>query len=114
MCGVVDEPVTELSNRERRARKEHLCCACGERIQQGHRYHEFTAVWEGALQTYRHCRRCWKMLTLIQTELNWGEPVDLTLDCGETWESATGQCTPEHIEVLAFVTPAEMQERPTP
>jgi hypothetical protein len=43
---------------ERRARKEHTCCECGEAILKGERYEHVTGCWDGHWDTYRTCLPC--------------------------------------------------------
>lgn len=42
-----------------RAAKEHWCCACGEVIRKGERYHYRQEVYEGSIDTAKHCVRCY-------------------------------------------------------
>jgi len=41
-----------------KARKEHMCCECGEAIKPGQRYERTSGLWDGAWSTYKTCEAC--------------------------------------------------------
>lgn len=43
-----------------RARKEHVCCECRERINVGERYQKIFAIGDGDVYTYKTCEFCAK------------------------------------------------------
>lgn len=89
----------------RTARKARRCCACGETITAGHRYHRTSGKWDGRMDTFDHCARCWRVVLLLSAERAWtDELVDLLLDCGEIYEGDD----PRMYE-LAFATADEAQ-----
>ena len=45
----------------RKARKEHICCECGEKIQKGEKYEYVAGCWDGAWDTYKTCFVCLKI-----------------------------------------------------
>jgi hypothetical protein len=51
------------------ARKEHLCCECGELIKKGERYELAEGKWEGEWSSYRTCVSC----SRIRDDLTCGE-----------------------------------------
>lgn len=104
MCNAL-EPAWAQSTTPK-ARVEHACYACGETIPPGHRYHRITGQWDGALETYKHCARCWTMYRALANEIG-DEHVELGLDCGETWESVIGEI-PDVLAELAFALPGEV------
>jgi len=112
MCdGSADGPSCS-TNTFRRARKDHLCCACGERIDPGHRYHFTSGIWDGYAYSFKHCLRCWTMFEFLVQE-NYPDLVDLDLNCGESYEDIFGKAPPEGIQALAFISGADMQEETT-
>ncbi len=40
------------------ARKEHICCECGETIHPGDTYHLFRGIWDGEFGSYKTCDFC--------------------------------------------------------
>lgn len=40
------------------ARKEHLCCECGQIIQPGQRYERIVGKWAADVKTFATCERC--------------------------------------------------------
>jgi hypothetical protein len=94
----------------RRARREHRCCACGETIRPGDRYHYLSGIWSGRPDRYKHCARCWHLLKLLEDQTtaaaDFGEGISLTMDCGELWRDNFD--APEPSE-LAFLTADEAQ-----
>lgn len=47
-----------FSERIPKARKEHSCCECHKKIRIGMVYWNFTAKWDGAVQTFRQHIEC--------------------------------------------------------
>ncbi len=47
-----------FSDTWRTARKEHVCCECGEPIRKGERHQYSSGVWDGAWGSFRTCRTC--------------------------------------------------------
>jgi hypothetical protein len=102
-----------------KARKEHVCCACGETIRKGDRYRKTFVVFEGDVDTYKHCLRCATLMDAISKrirdgERNYEEAVAWELDCGHTWQENFDEEPPEEIARLAFLTPDEMQRELAP
>ncbi len=95
-----------LGDRWRKARMSHACCACRESIQPGYRYHFMAVLIGGHVETYKHCARCYAILSAIWAE---GEAAQYELDCGESWEDVIGDL-PDDVARLAFMTPDEAQE----
>lgn len=92
------------------ARKLHRCSACGEAITPGYRYHYLTGRFEGEWVTWKHCARCWMMLEILSYYSD-GQTIQLDLDCGEDWESLTGEPPPDDVAELAFLSANDAQER---
>jgi hypothetical protein len=107
-----DESSDYSSKAFRRARKEHKCVACPNRILPGHRYHVSTVGMRGeGPESFKHCMRCWAICKAL-----WkagADYVQYDLDCGERWEENFGEL-PADVAALAFMTPDEAQMPPTP
>lgn len=41
-----------------KARKQHTCCECREKILPGQKYESCTGKWEGDMRTYKTCLLC--------------------------------------------------------
>jgi hypothetical protein len=93
----------------RQARKAHRCCACHEPIPAGHRYHYVSGIWDHGPDSFKHCARCWQLYEELLDRTQWGDVVDLFLDCGQSWEDVFSSAPPDEIAALAFLTPAEAQ-----
>jgi hypothetical protein len=106
MCEEWDCGPDAYSEKWRKARKEHQCCACHETIGAGHRYHYLSGIWEGEPEEFKHCARCWKIYELlVDRAREQGNDVapSLLLDCGTVWKDP-----PDEIAALAFVTQGEV------
>ena len=90
------------------ARKEHICCACGETVRKGDQYIYSTGLWENGWEHFKHCLRCRAILNELYGVSD--SPVDLTLSCGEDWQENFGDL-PEYVAGLAFLTSDEAQEK---
>jgi hypothetical protein len=107
MCELdTDHAVT--SSERRRARKLHVCCACGETIPVAALHVYTTQLYGGDWQHWRHCARCWLMVDAV---ISRGESCYWQLDCGASWEAAFGAAPPDDVAALAFLTPREAQQR---
>lgn len=93
----------------RRARKHHKCCACGEQVRPGDRYHVYSGIWDGQPETYKHCARCWSLLEVLSGEVD--GPVQLDLNCGQRWQDAFDEDQPDDVAALAFLTRDEAQRQ---
>lgn len=105
MCGEPAEDVDFENRREVTARKPHACYGCHETIRIGDRYRRTVQCVDGAVSTYHHCLRCWRMLDALWAVTD-GEPVRWDLNCGEVWENP-----PAEVAALAFMLPDEAQGR---
>ena len=47
-----------FSAKDRKARKEHTCCECGETIPKDALYRYESGIWEGEPQDYKTCLDC--------------------------------------------------------
>lgn len=90
----------------RTARKQHTCCACGDTIRAGDRYHYTSGVWSGEADSYKHCARCWAAFEILRSEAIPGDNVMPLMDlgCGHTYDGDD----PRMYE-LAFMTADEAQ-----
>lgn len=104
MCDAFLEGPQAQSEKWRRARIEHKCYACREKILPGQRYHYYSGIWDGRPEAYKHCTRCWTMLDALFERSS--EPVDLRLNCGEVWENP-----PPEVAELAFALPGDFNKR---
>ena len=109
MCEEADDFNDVQNSVRRKARKEHVCCACSETIVVGHVYIRTFVLFDGNSDTYKHCLRCWAMLDAI-SEARKGEVVALAwkLNCGESWENTIGEL-PDDVAALAFMTQGDAQ-----
>jgi hypothetical protein len=88
-----------------RARKDHRCSACGETIRAGSLYTRIGVVFDGTAETVKQCGRC-RAIFLAICDQDRCSPIDLGLNCGESWESVFGPCPPD-VAALAFMLPHE-------
>ena len=112
MCDDADYSYAVQSERFPRARKVHLCCACGESIRVGDKYAYSVAIGQEGFDSYKHCLRCYTMLEAIQEahSRNGSEiAIAWELNCGEDWTDAIGEL-PNEIARLAFLTHDEIQQ----
>jgi len=110
MSHSVDEHYAAYTRTERKARKEHRCCACKETIERGHRYVYVTAVFEGTVDVYKRCVRCEKIFqTLVDKLSDRDEWPDEDLNCGHVWEDNDIGALPSEVAELAFLSPSEAQ-----
>ncbi len=102
MCEIAEAADAFLS-KWRKARKEHKCGACREKIRKGDTYRYTSGIWDHRPGSIKHCVRCWETLEILIAE-NYPDPVDLELSCGQTYEGNN----PRMLE-LAFMTPDDGQ-----
>lgn len=100
-----DEYADAFSERNPKARKSHTCSACYETIPPGIKYWRYGSVFEGTADTFKHCARCRAIMRAIRDHGPRG-PIDMQLECGESWEDVIGECPPE-VQALAFMLPGE-------
>lgn len=46
-----------------KAKKNHICCECGKKIQPGEKYDYTAGKWEGDFFTYKTCQFCAQVRT---------------------------------------------------
>jgi len=90
------------AEKTRTARKGHKCCACGEKIRPKDKYNYMSGMWDGSFSTFKHCLRCYEVFTILMSESENGETVDLLLNCGETYEGENSR-----MYELAFSVPGD-------
>jgi len=49
-------------SRKRKAKKEHVCCECGEKILPGSTYEYTVGRWEAGFRVYKTCLDCISMI----------------------------------------------------
>lgn len=102
--------------RERKARVEHRCDACGETIRVGDKYMRVACIVESEVSTVVRCLRCqtihkhlrekcWEMAREHGDQMWPRERLDCGLEYREEWD----RDPPEDIAALAFALPDEMQ-----
>jgi hypothetical protein len=106
MCDESDEYADFQSGTWRKARKHHKCAAvgCDINIRPGDRYHVQVYGYDGSVDSYKHCARCWAICEAL-----WkagAEAIDMNLNCGEKWVDNWSAAEPAH---LAFMTADEAQ-----
>lgn len=106
-CGDSETP-TVYEERERKARKEHHCDACGETIKPGQVYCNTFGVWDGNADTIKRCSRCDAIYEhLVDLRRDDSEyQIALKLDCGRSYEDEWGDM-PIEAQELAFLLPGE-------
>ena len=67
----------------RTARKEHMCCECGRKIQKGEKYKYESGIWEGRPESYKLCKSCHEVRSAFFC--NW------TYGC--LWDDFEAHCT---------------------
>lgn len=92
---------------KRTARTVHTCYACSETIRPGDRYNVFRSLYDGYWTTLKHCARCWAMVKILCNADFGSGTVVLSLDCGDTWEDASGSPPPDDVAALAFWLPGD-------
>lgn len=100
----------------RKARVEHRCGACHERIPVGHLYCNIAAIYDGSASTIKRCLRCQRIHEHLRAI---ADPFDMIwpderLDCGAEYWDHWGKHPPPEIAALAFVTAEELQTRGAP
>lgn|GEM_PF-2111369 len=94
-----------------RARVEHICDACTEKISIGHLYTRIGIIFEKVAETVKRCLRCQTIHVHIRGLDTGGDSwPDEKLSCGNTYKDHWGVDPPEEIQDLAFVTPDEAQK----
>jgi len=51
---------------ERKARKQHRCCECHGTISTGEHYHYHSGIWNGQPASYKVCRDCDELRSLVE------------------------------------------------
>jgi hypothetical protein len=110
MCDEVDDYNDVQTSKRVRARVEHRCCACKERIRPGDEYERTFVVYDGNAESFKHCLRCIAMIDALGSALPPETSIAWRLDCGENWLDTIG-ALPDHVAELAFITPDEAQSK---
>ena len=58
ICIDVGDYATPYCQRYYTARKEHICCECGETINPGDKYEQVNGCWDGDWFTFKTCSVC--------------------------------------------------------
>lgn len=107
-----DGPVQVYDEQLRKARKEHKCDACEERIRAGDTYNYSTIIYDGSVEHIKRCLRCQKihlhLRDVSSTDDDYLWP-DERLNCGEEYTSHWGKPPPDDIAALAFALPGEVK-----
>jgi hypothetical protein len=103
-----DETYAVYNERERKARKPHVCVACKETIPPGVAYTVVFIVFDGDAESLKRCARCQAIHEHLRglgvdSEL-WP---DERLNCGEEYRAHCGVEPPPEIARLAFLLPGE-------
>jgi hypothetical protein len=107
MGHAVDETYAVYSETNRRARKEHQCDACDERIGPGVTYWYIATVFERRATAHKRCNRCQAIHVHLRGLCRYDEMwPDERLACGLKYEDEWGELPPE-IEALAFALPGD-------
>ena len=91
---------------DRKARKSHKCCACGETIAPGNQYTNVFYVFEGDPYTYKRCQRCQAIFKHLSSRIREDGDVDEfcddALNCGHEYAERWNEDPPPEIAALAF------------
>lgn len=109
MCDIADGYNDVQTTTWHKARKQHVCCACHEPIAKGVRYARSFIVYDGSVESFKHCARCWLMLEALLDAVDSDVAIDWRLNCGADWLDEIGDL-PDEVAALAFLTPAEAQQ----
>lgn len=108
------EPLTVENRRYRKARQEHVCCACKEKIRSGDVYRNWFIVFDGDAETYKHCLRCARMYDEIAKRMDCDQAPDFKLNCGHSWQEVHCDEPPPEVARLAFMSPDDQQRELLP
>lgn len=93
----------------RTARKPHVCCACGRRIDPGQVYGRTASLYDGGWTVWKRCGGCegiyQHLLCVLGDDLD--DAPSPALDCGHEYEELHDRLPPEHIAALAFWVPGD-------
>jgi len=90
-----------------KARKSHVCAACGGSIEPGTVYTRISFEDEGHISSLKRCWRCQTIHVHLRSRLVFdGEWPDEWLNCGETYQERFGEDPPPEIAELAFASPS--------
>jgi hypothetical protein len=103
-----EEAADVYDERKRRARVEHICCACKETIRPGDVYNVTAVVFDGTARTFKRCLRCQAIHEHLRTLGDGDCWPDERLDCGEEYTHHWGREPPPEIAALAFALPGEV------
>lgn len=106
------EPAEAWVETWRTARKRHICTACRETIEPGHRYVDNRAIFDSRVSRMKRCARCQAIFDHL-CDIDRGDGIAGNLDCGHSYEDIHGAPPPEHIAALAFALPGETPPAPT-
>lgn len=114
MSGFDGEPVDACSERiVNKARKHHVCTACGDDIRVGDKYSYTSLVAEGSVEVIKRCMRCEYIYRTLRNDLAAGrldgEYVCPALDCGHRYEETHSGPMPDHLARIAFMSLDELQ-----
>lgn len=59
-----------FSEKEVRARKDHVCCECGKTMQRGDQYIVSKGLWDGIWSTFKTCVWCVTLKQIAVTKSN--------------------------------------------
>jgi hypothetical protein len=111
MSHYVEECYSVYHEKTVRARIEHICDACTEKISKGHRYARIAIIFEKVAETIKRCLRCQTIHLHIRNLDPGGDSwPDEKLACGNSYFDHWGVDPPEEIQELAFITPEEAQK----
>ena len=85
-CSCDYEPWTFYHAKRVKARKPHVCDECQREIASGERYETASGLWDGNLDTFRTCRRCFDVREFMRASVPcfcWahGMVLDDALEC---------------------------------
>jgi len=90
----------------RKAKKEHVCDACSDRIRVGTYFWYVFYVFEDRTYTVKRCERC-QAIHVHLRGMNEDTWPDEKLSCGEEYRQHWGQEPPPEIAALAFALPGD-------
>jgi len=109
------EPFEYFKEHWRKARIEHDCTICHQRIKPGHHYMDIRCRFDGESESVKRCDRCQAIYKHLQEKASASTDdlvVAFKLDCGETYKGEWGREPPDEIAALAFAFSGENSNVP--
>lgn len=104
MSYIADECYDVYAEKAVRARKPHICSACGRSIDPGHRYIRVLWIYDGYRNGCKRCGACQTLHMHLRKLGDGGTWPDEKLGCGRTYEGEWDRLPPPEIDRLPFLS----------